>query len=63
MTPTPNYNRDKRSSAEPTRVFYGVESVVNTVLQFLTQTANKVDACVDQTRPSLIIDMPITQTI
>ena len=59
MTSSPNYNRDKKRYVEFTRVFYGVENVVNSVLQFLTQTANKVDACVDQTRPSLIIDMPI----
>jgi len=46
-------------AVEVTRVFYGVESVVNVVLQFLTQANNKIDACVDQTRPSLIIDIDI----
>jgi signal transduction histidine kinase len=35
---------------------YGIENVINTVLQFLSQTNNKIDACVDYTRPSLSID-------
>jgi two-component system, OmpR family, sensor histidine kinase VicK len=29
--------------------------VINTVLQFLSETNNTVDACVDYTRPSLIV--------
>src|SRR6478672_11779665 len=60
MTSAPYHYEDKKSLAvEVTRVFYGVESVVNVVLQFLTQANNKIDACVDQTRPSLIIDIDI----
>jgi signal transduction histidine kinase len=35
---------------------YGIDNVINTVLQFLSQTNNKIDACVDYTRPSLAID-------
>jgi signal transduction histidine kinase len=60
MTSAPYHYEDKKSlEVEVTRVFYGVESVVNVVLQFLTQANNKIDACVDQTRPSLIIDIEI----
>src|SRR6478672_11839240 len=60
MTSAPYHYEDKKSLAvEVTRVFYGVESVVNVVLQFLTQANNKIDACIDQTRPSLIIDIDI----
>ena len=60
MTSAPYYYEDKKSLAvEVTRVFYGVESVVNVVLQFLTQANNKIDACIDQTRPSLIIAIDI----
>ena len=40
-----------------TRVFYGVETVVNTIIEFLHQTNNVVYACVDQTRPILILDI------
>jgi hypothetical protein len=46
MTSAPHHHEDKKSLAvEVTRVFYGVESVVNVVLQFLTQANNKIDAC------------------
>jgi two-component system, OmpR family, sensor histidine kinase VicK len=44
---------------EGTEVFYGVNTVMNTVLQFLYQTNGKIDACVDYTRPSLAIDIVI----
>jgi len=52
-------NKNEKAGAEVTRVLYGVETVVNTVLQFLKQADNKIDACVDQTRPSLAIDIAI----
>ena len=38
-------------------MFYGVESVISTVLGFLYETNNTIDACVDYTRPSLAIDI------
>jgi two-component system, OmpR family, sensor histidine kinase VicK len=47
---------DKR---EVTRVFYGVETVISTVIQFLNQTNFVVYACVDQTRPILTLDISI----
>jgi signal transduction histidine kinase len=43
-----------KGALESTKVLYGVENVTNTVLQFLSETNNTVDACVDYTRPSLI---------
>jgi two-component system, OmpR family, sensor histidine kinase VicK len=46
-----------KSKEEDTRVFYGVETVINTVLGFLYETNNTIDACVDYTRPSLAIDI------
>lgn len=46
-----------RSTAETTKVFYGIENVMNTVLQFLYQSSNVIDACVDYTRPSLAVDI------
>jgi two-component system, OmpR family, sensor histidine kinase VicK len=42
---------------EVTRVFYGVETVISTVIQFLNQTNFVVYACVDQTRPILTLDI------
>ncbi|MGH9926469.1 MAG: hypothetical protein ACRD5B_13945, partial [Nitrososphaeraceae archaeon] len=32
---------------------------MNTLLQFLHKTDSKIDACVDYTRPSLVIDIAI----
>jgi two-component system, OmpR family, sensor histidine kinase VicK len=46
-----------RSTSETTKVFYGIENVMNTVLQFLYQSSNVIDACVDYTRPSLAVDI------
>ena len=46
-----------RSTEETTKVFYGIENVMNTVLQFLYQSTNVIDACVDYTRPSLAVDI------
>jgi two-component system sensor histidine kinase VicK len=45
-----------RNAKERTEVVYGIDNVINIVLQFLSQTNNKIDACVDYTRPSLAID-------
>jgi signal transduction histidine kinase len=42
---------------EFTRVYYGGETVIDTVLQFLKKSKNIIYACVDQTRPSLTIDI------
>jgi hypothetical protein len=44
---------------ETTNVYYGIENVMNTVLQFLYQTTKVVEACVDYTRPSLAIDIHV----
>jgi nitrogen-specific signal transduction histidine kinase len=44
---------------ESTEIFYGIDKVMNTVLQFLYHTKGKIDACVDYTRPSLAIDIVI----
>ena len=38
-------------------VFYGVDAVINIVMQFLNHTNKTVYACVDQTRPILTLDI------
>lgn len=45
------------STEETTKVFYGIENVMNTVLQFLYQTSNVINACIDYTRPLLAVDI------
>ena len=54
MAISPNKSRE-----ESTKVFYGIENVMNTVLEFLYQTSSQIDACVDYTRPSLAIDIHV----
>ena len=49
--------RSTKGKREVTRVFYGVETVISTVIEFLNQTNNVVYACVDQTRPILALDI------
>ncbi|CAN5555190.1 hypothetical protein BH18THE2_BH18THE2_37100 [soil metagenome] len=44
---------------EFTRVYYGTDTVIDTVLQFLNKSNNIIYACVDQTRPSLTIDIAL----
>ena len=44
------------ASLEKTEIFHGSESVINTVLQFASKTKNRIDACVDNTRPALVIE-------
>ncbi|MGA8844347.1 MAG: ATP-binding protein [Nitrososphaeraceae archaeon] len=46
-----------KSKKEYTKVFYGVETAINTVLHFLSETNKTIDACMDNTRPSLAIDI------
>ena len=42
-----------------TKVFSGVETVINTIIEFLDQTDKEVNACVDQTRPILTLDTSV----
>ncbi len=52
-----NPDRDKNSSTEVTEIFHGIESVVKIAIQFVAQAENRIDACIDQSRPLLIIDI------
>src|SRR5215204_1669805 len=52
-------SRRERPKKEDTLVFYGVDAVINTVIQFLNQTNKTVYACVDQTRPILTLDISV----
>ncbi|MGA9170189.1 MAG: hypothetical protein WBZ20_08605, partial [Nitrososphaeraceae archaeon] len=40
---------------ERTEVLHGEQNVVNTVLQFTSNARNRIDACIDYSRPSLAI--------
>lgn len=41
--------------AERTEVLYGTENVINKELQFFSRAKNRIDTCMDYTRPSLAI--------
>jgi len=52
-------NKEEEKEKELTKVLYGVDTVINTVIQFLNQTSKIVYACVDQTRPILALDISV----
>ena len=45
------------SDAIRTEVLHGEQNVVNIVLQFTSKAKNRIDACVDYTRPSLAVEI------
>ncbi|MPZ06262.1 MAG: GHKL domain-containing protein [Nitrososphaeraceae archaeon] len=47
---------------ERTEIFYGIENVMNTILQFLYQSRGKIDAYVDYTRPPLAVDIEVLKS-
>jgi anti-sigma regulatory factor (Ser/Thr protein kinase) len=49
--------RRESPKKEDILVFYGVDAVINIVMQFLNHTNKTVYACVDQTRPILTLDI------
>jgi signal transduction histidine kinase len=51
-----NYN-NSGNSFEKTKVSYGSNKVIDMALQFASNAKNKIDACVDHTRPSLIVEI------
>jgi two-component system, OmpR family, sensor histidine kinase VicK len=50
-------NDDPANHSEKTKVLYGSDKVIDTALQFTSSARNKIDACVDHTRPSLIVEI------
>jgi two-component system, OmpR family, sensor histidine kinase VicK len=53
-----SYSSDNSSHHfEETKVLYGSDRVIDTALQFTSNASNKIDACVDHTRPSLIVEI------
>jgi two-component system, OmpR family, sensor histidine kinase VicK len=63
MTTTPSSSPGASSSTPPlpsvrtiqrSEVLTGEQNVVNTVLQFVSNSRNRIDACIDASRPSLV---------
>jgi two-component system sensor histidine kinase VicK len=60
LIPSSPHQSNRKTIKEGTEIFYGVDTVMDTVLQFLHQTNDgKINACVDYTRPSLAIDIQV----
>jgi hypothetical protein len=55
ITPLPS--EDNTIAEERTEVLEGDGNVVNTILQFVSNTKNRIDACIDHSRPSLAIEI------
>ena len=52
-----NNGNNYASSVKKTKVLQGPEKVIDIALQFTSNAENKIDACVDHTRPSLILEL------
>jgi len=62
VTPYFTYQDDNNSNStannsQKTKVLHSPEKVIDTALQFASNAKNKIDACVDHTRPSLILEI------
>jgi two-component system sensor histidine kinase VicK len=44
-------------SKQKTSIYYKPYNVINTVIEFIDKSSSRIDACVDYTRPSLIIEI------
>lgn len=44
------------TTTEITKIFYGSENVIRKVSQFISNSKSKLDACIDHTRPLLILE-------
>ena len=44
-------------SKQKTSIYYKPYNVINTVIEFIDKSSSKIDACVDCTRPSLIVEI------
>jgi two-component system, OmpR family, sensor histidine kinase VicK len=52
-----NLNNDNKNNNERTDVYYGTDTVLNTELQFFSNSNEKVDTCMNYTRPELAIEI------
>ena len=52
-----NSDNNYANGVKNTKVLQGPEKVIDIVLHFTSHAENKIDACVDHTRPSLIVEL------
>jgi hypothetical protein len=56
-TSLPTKSKQDQEETSTTKIIYGVETVIDTVLQLFYKTNRRFDACVDYTRPSLAAEI------
>jgi two-component system, OmpR family, sensor histidine kinase VicK len=54
-TSTPSSPSSNTSSERTAKLIYGLENVINTELQFFSNARNRIDTCMNYTRPELAI--------
>ena len=47
----------EKTSTNTTDIIYGIDNVVNTLLELICSARHKLDACVDHTRPNLVAEI------
>jgi signal transduction histidine kinase len=50
-------NNNSANTIEKIKILGGSDKVINTALQFASNAKSKIDACVDHTRPSLMVEI------
>ena len=58
LSSTSHHDNDKYNLSDSTRICYGADVIINAILQILNHT-NKVLICLDQSRPSLMVDIDV----
>jgi hypothetical protein len=48
---------------ERTEVYYGAENVLNTELQIFSNAAEKIDSCMNFTRPQLAVELELIKPL
>ena len=48
-------------NTQKTSIYYNSYNVVNTVIEFADKANNRIDACVDYSRPSLAVDIVVIE--
>ncbi|MGA7898448.1 MAG: hypothetical protein WCA39_06250 [Nitrososphaeraceae archaeon] len=58
MSSNSHHDNDRYNLSDSTRICYGVDVIINAILQILNHT-KKVLICLDQSRPSLMVDIDV----
>ena len=58
LSSTSHHDNGKNDLSNFTRIYYGVDVIINAILQILNHT-NKVLICLDQSRPSLMVEIDL----